>query len=152
MDLLSITAATIAIISALSTSIKAAKKLWGIPDELKNLASELGELDVIAKQLIALTSNREFLGIELQTLHEPYTKLKNAQERFEQRLPETNKNKASILRFSRRAWVLNRGRIKTITRDVTAIRNQLSTIMLTLTLSVLVPSSLNERLTRLDHQ
>jgi hypothetical protein len=74
------------------------------------------------------------MRFELQALQVPYVKLKNAQAIFEQRLVKMKEDKTLILRFSRRAWVLNRSRIKKITRDVITIRNQLSTIMLTMTL------------------
>jgi hypothetical protein len=60
MDPLSITAASIAFLGALSTSVEAVTKLWGAPDELRSLASELSELTELVKQIIALTSNRKF--------------------------------------------------------------------------------------------
>jgi hypothetical protein len=75
MDPLSILAASIAFLGALSTTIEAARNLWGTPDRQKALASELSEFTEPFEanehpscqplQLFRLVSNPKLIGIYL---------------------------------------------------------------------------------------
>ena len=134
MDPLFFAASIITVLVALSSSTEAAKKLWGAPHELQELASELSQLSALADTLAALTRSRTFRCIDLRTLEEAYTKMQDGQRIFEERLSNKHKSSGANSRFRRRRWILHRGRIRKLTRDVAVIRNDFFSTMLLLNL------------------
>ena len=80
MDPLSTAASIIAILTVFSSSTEVAKEVWGAPDELQELASELSELSALTNRLAALTRDRVFRDIDPRILEAPYAKLRDAQK------------------------------------------------------------------------
>jgi hypothetical protein len=134
MDPFSTTASLIAVIGALASSIEAAQNVWGAPDALLRLATDLSELNELANKLDALTRDQGFRDNNLHNLEAPYSKLREAQKVFEERLSKRHGSNSPASRFRRRTWILHRARIKKVTRDVATIRTQLSTVIQSLTL------------------
>ena len=134
MEPVSIAASIITVLGALSSSTEAAKKLWGAPQELQELASELNQLNALADNLTALTRTRTFRSIDQRSLQEAYAKLQGGQRLFQERLSKSYKTSDGKLRFSRRTWLLHRGQIKKLTRDMAVIRNDFVSTMLLLNL------------------
>ena len=134
MDPLSFAASIITVLIALSSSTEAAKKLWGAPHGLQELASELSQLSALADTLAALMRSPTFRCIDLRTHEEAYTKLQDGQRIFEERLSKKHKTSGADSRFRRRTWILHRGRIRKLTRDVAVIRNDFISTMLLLNL------------------
>ena len=134
MDPLAFAASIIAVLGALSSTTEAAKEVWGAPHELQELTSELSQLNALADTLAALTRARAFRYIDLRILEKAYTTLQDGQRVFEERLSKRHKTSSVESRFRRRTWILHRGRIRKLTRDVAVIRNDFVATMLLLTL------------------
>lgn len=134
MDPLSTTASIIAVLGVLASSTEAAQNVWAAPDELQRLAADLSELNELANRLDALTRDRGFRDNDLHSLEAPYSKLREAQKVFEERLSKRHGSNSPASRFRRRTWILHRARIKKMTRDMATIRTQLSTAIQSLTL------------------
>jgi len=78
------------------------------------------------KKLALLTRGRTFQAIDLRALEEPYARLQDAQKVFQGHLSKKHSTDTTASRFRRRTWILQRSRIRQITRDIITIRNQVS--------------------------
>lgn len=116
MDPLSCIASIIAILGALSSTVEAAKRVWGAPNELQDLASELSQLRALANTLTALTRARSFRDIDLRILEQAYTILHDGQKVSEEWLSKRHKTSIPESRFRRTSWILHRGRIRKLKR------------------------------------
>lgn len=134
MDPLSSTASIMAFLGVLASSIEAAQNVWGAPDELQRLATDLSELSELANRLDTLIRDRGFRDNDLHSLEAPYSKLRESQKVFEERLSKRHDSNSPASRFRRRTWILHRARIKKVTRDVATIRTELSTAIQSFTL------------------
>lgn len=134
MDPLSATAKTITFLRLLASSTKAAQNIWGGPDELQRLTTELSEFNELENKLDVLTRDQAFRNNDRHSAQAPYLKLREAQCVFEERLSTRHDSDSPAPRFRRRTWILHRTRIRKVTRDVTAVSTHLSNVIHSLTL------------------
>ena len=137
MDPLSITAGILAVLGALAVSIETAKEVWAAPNELQGLAGELNLLASLAENLAVLTQRHKFEEAHLGYLADALKRLQDTENLFQERILKRRRASVHASPFRHMTWMVQRGSIKKITREVDAVGNNLNRAMQLLTLLVL---------------
>ncbi|KAI9760936.1 MAG: hypothetical protein M1835_000075 [Candelina submexicana] len=109
MDPLSISAAVLIIVGAVTASLKAVKTFQHAPQAFDELAEELEQIKVVANHINTLTEYREFPDVDISVcLSRTRTNMGDAQAVFEERLAQRARKGVFSLR---RNILLHRGAI-----------------------------------------